>query len=141
MVHNVCGIPDSFLVRYGEDRDSALEFLKCRANTTFSVWIKSGRCFIQNEKLGVSHKSSRNGHALPLPPRELRAMLPDNGFNPVRATGHKTPSVSVFQRLDQIVLRDRFVSECDVLSDRVMEKQGFLGDIADLTPPFIDIKA
>ena len=134
MVHDVCGIPDGFLVRYREDRDLALQLLKRGANATFSVWIKARGCFVQDENLGVPYKGSRDGHSLPLPPGELRAVLPDNGVDPVGATGYKIPSFSVFQRLDQIAFRYRVISQRDVVPDRVVEQQGLLGDIGSRMP-------
>ncbi len=97
-IAHVSHIPQSLLVRNGQDRDRAGEPVQGGADFSLGLGIEGGRGLVQDEQGRLAGQGSGQGDALALSARKLCPPFADDGIDALGQGRNEIPGAGVLER-------------------------------------------
>src|SRR5262245_7884935 len=119
-------------MRDDDDGTSLHEILQRRLYESFGFAIECGSGFVENQNGRILQQSSGNGDALALATGKPYAFFTDHSFIAVGQIRNEVMRQSCAGRGRNLLLWDPGLAIRDVVTQRVVEEDGFLSDHADL---------
>ena len=96
--------------------------------------VKRTRGFIKDQKLGLLDKGPSKSNSLLLSSGKLTSTSAYKGFDPLLILRHELPSISLLESFNDLFVGCLWLSEQNILLYSCVKEDGFLTDVADLTP-------
>ena len=108
-------------------------------NRRFRLIIQRRGGFIQHQYLRILKQCPGNTDTLPLPAGKTDSPLPDSRIQPLRKPSHKFIQLRFLQRLPYLGIINILIrhAESNILSDRCINHENSLRNIADIFQPLL----
>ena len=116
----------------GDDGFAGGKFFQGGLDHALALRIEGGGGFVEEEDWGVLQQGAGDGEALLLSAGELAALVADDGLVALRLGEDEIMRVGLPGGFFDFFLRSLGTAEADIVQDGVVEKEGVLGDNADL---------